>query len=111
LKSVLESEKSFFKNTDFVYISDGSAYVSLKPGTAFGTRGVLGMNLKLTFSNADRHSDNFENLQPNPVFVMLRIIQTMFDNNNMCLIKDFYTDVRNPDPGDIEALRTIDFDE
>lgn len=111
LRHILESEKDFFQSVDFVYIADGSAHVSWKPGITFGSRGILGMTLKLKYSNDDRHSGNYGNLQPNPVFDMLRILETFRDPNNKCLVKGFYDNVRGPDEEDLQALETISFNE
>jgi acetylornithine deacetylase/succinyl-diaminopimelate desuccinylase-like protein len=53
------------------------------------------------------HSGNFGGIQPNPVWGLISLLQTMRDEEGRCLIEGFYDDVFTPEPAALEAAKQL----
>ncbi|UCG03987.1 MAG: M20/M25/M40 family metallo-hydrolase [Candidatus Heimdallarchaeota archaeon] len=107
LDEVLNKEKEFFNNVDLVFVSDGPADPSWKPTISFGARGIVTARIYLHSANNDVHSGNFGGIQPNPALDLMRILQTMVDDNGRCLISGFYDSVFTPDEESLRAAKEL----
>ncbi|MFX0207726.1 MAG: M20/M25/M40 family metallo-hydrolase [Candidatus Hodarchaeota archaeon] len=107
IEEALNAKKEFFKDVDLTIVSDGPADPSWRPTIEFGARGIVTTRLELITASADVHSGNFGGIQPNPVWDLLSILQTMKDENGKCLIEGFYDDVFTPEDEAIEAAAQL----
>ncbi|MFX1536111.1 MAG: M20/M25/M40 family metallo-hydrolase [Promethearchaeota archaeon] len=107
LNEALKAKKDFFRGIDLVIVSDGPAHSSWQPTIEFGVRGIVTATLELCTATSDMHSGNFGGIQPNPVWGLISILQTMRDEEGKCLIEGFYDDVFTPEPAALEAAKQL----
>ncbi len=95
---------------DFVYTSDGPVTNDQYPEIEFGVRGMLYVELRSTGPNRDLHSGHWGGVAPNPIWQLVRLLNTMIDDQNNVLIEGFYDDVLEPTPGARNAMDSLPFD-
>ncbi len=95
---------------DFVYTSDGPVTNDQYPEIAFGVRGLLYVELRSTGPNRDLHSGHWGGVAPNPAWQLVRLLNTMIDDENNVLIEGFYDNVLEPTPGARKAMDALPFD-
>ncbi len=95
---------------DLVYTSDGPVTDSRYPEISFGVRGLLYIELRATGPNRDLHSGHWGGVAPNPIWTLVRALNTMLDDHNRILIDGFYDNVREPTPGARAAMESLPFD-
>jgi len=95
---------------DLVYTSDGPVTDDRYPELSFGCRGVLHIELRSTGPNRDLHSGHWGGVAPNPIWTLVRALNTMLDDNNRILIDGFYDNVNEPTPGARAAMDALPFD-
>ena len=105
LQEAFQAKQDFFRDVDLTVVSDGPASPSWKPELCFGVRGLLCVQFEVSTADSDVHSGNFGGIQPNPVWALMSILQTMRDENGKCLIEGFYDDVFTPEPEALEAAQ------
>jgi acetylornithine deacetylase/succinyl-diaminopimelate desuccinylase-like protein len=110
LEEALYSKEDFFKDVDLVIISDGPADPTWKPTLEFGARGIQTVQIHLKSAKGDVHSGNFGGIQPNPMWNVIKLLQTMRDENGRCLIDGFYDDVFIPSEAAIKAAEDLNRD-
>jgi len=97
-------------SADFVYTSDGPVTDDRFPEIAFGVRGLLYVELRATGPNRDLHSGHWGGVSPNPIWELVRLLNTMIDDENRVLIDGFYDNVLGPTPGARAAMDRLPFD-
>ena len=95
---------------DLVYTSDGPVTDTRYPEIAFGVRGLLYIELRATGPNRDLHSGHWGGVSPNPIWTLVRALNTMLDEQNRITIDGFYDNVREPTPGARAAMDALPFD-
>jgi acetylornithine deacetylase/succinyl-diaminopimelate desuccinylase-like protein len=95
---------------DLVYTSDGPITNDQYPEIAFGVRGLLYVELRSTGPNRDLHSGHWGGVAPNPAWQLVRLLNTMVDDQNNVLIEGFYDNVLPPTPGARAAMDALPFD-
>jgi acetylornithine deacetylase/succinyl-diaminopimelate desuccinylase-like protein len=95
---------------DLVYTSDGPVTDDQYPEISFGVRGLLYIELRATGPNRDLHSGHWGGVAPNPIWTLVRALNTMLDAHNRVLIDGFYDKVGEPTPGARAAMEALPFD-
>ncbi|CAN5795312.1 M20/M25/M40 family metallo-hydrolase [soil metagenome] len=95
---------------DLVFTSDGPVTDDRYPELSFGCRGVLHIELRSTGPNRDLHSGHWGGVAPNPIWTLVRALNTMLDDTNRILIEGFYDNVNEPTPGARAAMNALPFD-
>ncbi|MBA2468024.1 MAG: M20/M25/M40 family metallo-hydrolase [Chloroflexia bacterium] len=95
---------------DLVYTSDGPVTDVRYPEISFGVRGLLYIELRATGPNRDLHSGHWGGVSPNPIWTMVRALNTMLDDQNRILVDGFYDNVKEPTPGARAAMDALPFD-
>ncbi|MDQ3443280.1 MAG: M20/M25/M40 family metallo-hydrolase, partial [Chloroflexota bacterium] len=80
------------------------------PEISFGVRGLLYIELRAIGPNRDLHSGHWGGVAPNPIWTLVRALNTMLDDENRILIDGFYDNVREPTPGARSAMDALPFD-
>ena len=96
---------------DLAYTSDGPVKNDRNPEIAFGTRGLLYIELRSKGPNRDLHSGHWGGISPNPIWTLVRALNTMLDAENHVLIDGFYDNVQEPTPGARAAMDALPFNE
>lgn len=97
-------------NADLVYTSDGPITDDQFPEIAFGVRGMLYVELHATGPNRDLHSGHWGGVSPNPIWELVRLLNTMLDDQNLITIEGFYDNVQQPTQGARAAMDALPFD-
>lgn len=95
---------------DLVYTSDGPVTDAAYPELSFGVRGLLYVELRSKGPNRDLHSGHWGGVAPNPIWNIVRALNTMIDAENHVLIEGFYDNVAEPTPGARAAMESLPFD-
>ncbi|MGN6030839.1 MAG: M20/M25/M40 family metallo-hydrolase, partial [Thermomicrobiales bacterium] len=78
---------------DLVYTSDGPVTDDAWPEIEFGVRGMCYVELRAKGPNRDLHSGHWGGAAPNPIWTLVRALNTMIDDQNHVLIDGFYDNV------------------
>ena len=97
-------------HADLVYTSDGPVKDDRFAEIAFGVRGLLYIELRATGPNRDLHSGHWGGVAPNPIWALVRALNTMLDADNRILIDGFYDNVLPPTGGARAAMDALPFD-
>ncbi len=95
---------------DLVYTSDGPVTDDRYPEITFGVRGLLYIELRAKGPNRDLHSGHWGGVAPNPIWTLVRALNTMIDDENHILIEGFYDNVLEPTPGARAAMDALPVD-
>jgi acetylornithine deacetylase/succinyl-diaminopimelate desuccinylase-like protein len=95
---------------DLIYTSDGPITDEHYPEISFGVRGLLYVELRAAGPNRDIHSGHWGGVAPNPIWQLVRLLNTMIDDQNRILIEGFYDNVLEPTPGAQAAMEKLPFD-
>jgi acetylornithine deacetylase/succinyl-diaminopimelate desuccinylase-like protein len=95
---------------DLVYTSDGPITDDAYPEIEFGVRGMCYVELRAKGPNRDLHSGHWGGAAPNPIWTLVRALNTMIDDQNHVLIEGFYDNVATPTPGARAAMDALPFD-
>jgi acetylornithine deacetylase/succinyl-diaminopimelate desuccinylase-like protein len=64
-----------------------------KPAISLGTRGITGLEVKITGPNRDLHSGIFGGSVPNPIEMLCRMLAALHDDKKQVTVPGFYDDV------------------
>ena len=81
-----------------------------RPIIALGLKGICYVELRIKSTNADAHS-SVAAIIPNAAWRLTWALATLKDKNEKVLIKGFYDRVRKPSKKEVDALKSIGFDE
>lgn len=107
----LLTEKRDRLGCDVVVVSDTPLWKPGRPTLSLGTRGIMGLEVKVTGPNRDLHSGMYGGSVPNPIAVLARMLAALHDDRGRITVPGFYDDVFELDPKLREAWRTLDFDD
>lgn len=96
---------------DYGYLSDGKIQSNGQPVISFGNRGLLYVEMTMTGPNRDLHSGHFAEAVENPNWRMIKLLQSMRDENGRVAIEGFYDNVPAPTGLDRAALDAIPMEE
>lgn len=71
---------------------------------------MLYIELRAKGPNRDLHSGHWGGVSPNPIWTLVRALNTMLDENNRILIDGFYDNVNDPTPGARAAMDALPFE-
>ncbi|MBC8107406.1 MAG: dipeptidase [Anaerolineae bacterium] len=87
---------------DLVVVSDTPLWRANRPAISLGTRGITGLEVKITGPNRDLHSGMYGGSVPNPIDVLCRMIAQLHDDRGRVTVPEFYDDVK-PIPADLRG--------
>jgi acetylornithine deacetylase/succinyl-diaminopimelate desuccinylase-like protein len=96
---------------DVVVVSDTPVLRSGQPALCLGTRGLMGLELKVIGANRDLHSGMYGGSVPNPIQVLCRMLAELHDKRGRVTVPGFYDEVDAVDPKLRETWRSIGFDD
>jgi acetylornithine deacetylase/succinyl-diaminopimelate desuccinylase-like protein len=79
---------------DVVVVSDTPVWKRGQPTISLGTRGITGLEVKVTGPQFDLHSGMYGGSVPNPIAVLCRMLAALHDDQNRVTVPHFYDDVR-----------------
>jgi acetylornithine deacetylase/succinyl-diaminopimelate desuccinylase-like protein len=79
---------------DLVVVSDTPLWRPGRPAISLGTRGITGLEVKVTGPNRDLHSGMYGGSVPNPIDVLCRMLAAFHDDRKMVTVPNFYDEVR-----------------
>src|SRR5690606_17793410 len=80
------------------------------PSIGASLRGLAYFEIRVRGAKTDLHSGTYGGAVANPAAALARIIASFHDDHGRILIDGFYDDVR-AEPGFVEQIRTLPFDE
>lgn len=110
LAEFVENHKELLE-ADLVYTSDGSTHNSGNPLILLGVRGVLTLEMTAKGADFDNHSGNTGNIVPNPAWKLMRLLNTMRDDDGNVLVDGFYDKIRKPSDKEMELLKRLPYDQ
>ncbi|CAM4157736.1 M20/M25/M40 family metallo-hydrolase [Jeotgalicoccus halotolerans] len=110
LAEFVENHKELLE-ADLVYTSDGSSHNSGNPLILLGVRGVLTLEMTAKGADFDNHSGNTGNIVPNPAWKLMRLLNTMRDDDGNVLVDGFYDNIRKPGGKEMELLKRLPYDQ
>ncbi|MFP4001130.1 MAG: M20/M25/M40 family metallo-hydrolase, partial [Thermoplasmata archaeon] len=110
LREVVKGREEF-QEVELAYISDGPIDESNRPQVLLGVRGLLYVELQANGADKDLHSGIYGGPLPNPAWELIRILDSMKDENGKINIDGFYEDVLDITDEDKEVLKEIPVDE
>jgi len=96
---------------DLAISADGGIYAPGVPSVTVGSRGLAGVQLKVTGANADLHSGMYGGAVANPLMAVARILASMQDSDGNVLVEGFYDGIPPLDPVVRARLAQIPDDE
>jgi acetylornithine deacetylase/succinyl-diaminopimelate desuccinylase-like protein len=96
---------------DIGFYSDGPIHPSGRPKISFGNRGMCYVEINHREAGRDVHSGHYAEALPNPNWRMIRLLNSLKDDNGRVLIDGFYDDVLPVTAMEKEVLAKIPFDE
>ena len=95
---------------DLMYAADGPVSETRYPQITYGVRGMLYIELRAKGPNRDLHSGHWGGVAPNPIWMLVRALGTMVDDQNRVTIAGYYDNVVEPTHGARAALAALPFD-
>jgi acetylornithine deacetylase/succinyl-diaminopimelate desuccinylase-like protein len=95
---------------DLTYVADGPIDPSGRPHILMGARGMCYVEVNARGANRDLHSGNYGGPIPNPAWELVRIFDSMKDEDGRITIEGFYDDIRPIKELDRDTLDAIPFD-
>lgn len=87
---------------DLVVVSDTPLWQPGRPALSLGTRGITGLEVRVTGPDRDLHSGIYGGSVPNPIAALARMLAGLHDAAGRVNVPGFYDDVR-PIPPDLRA--------
>src|SRR5688572_22425831 len=98
-------------NCDVVVVSDTPVWKPGQPTISLGTRGLMGVEVRVTGPNRDLHSGMYGGSVPNPIAVLSQMLANLHDVRGRVTVPGFYDDVREVDPQLRAAWTRLGFDD
>ena len=96
---------------DFALVSDTEMFAPDLPTLCVGLRGMCYTELEATGAMTDLHSGMYGGAAPNPLEALARIISKLKDENGKILIPHFYDQVQKPSDDELQAWKSLPFNE
>ena len=96
---------------DFALISDTELFAPGLPTLCVGLRGMIYTEIEVRGARTDLHSGMYGGAAPNPLVALAQILARLKDEEGHILIPGFYDDLVPPSPEELDAWRSLPFDE
>ena len=96
---------------DFALVSDTELFAPGLPTLCVGLRGMIYTELEVRGAKTDLHSGMYGGAAPNPFVSLCQIIARLKDENGRILIPGFYDGMIPPSSEELDAWRSLPFDE
>ena len=96
---------------DFALVSDTELFAPGLPTLCVGLRGMIYTELEVRSSRTDLHSGMYGGAAPNAFVSLVHILAKLKDEKGHILIPGFYDDVIPPSAEELEAWKSLPFDE
>jgi len=96
---------------DFALVSDTELFAPGLPTLCVGLRGMIYTELEVRGAKSDLHSGMYGGAAPNPFVSLAQILAKLKDENGHILIPGFYDDIIPPSAEELNAWRSLPFDE
>jgi acetylornithine deacetylase/succinyl-diaminopimelate desuccinylase-like protein len=96
---------------DFALICDTELFAPGLPTLCIGLRGMIYTEIEARGAKTDLHSGMYGGAAPNPFVALAQVIAKLKDESGKVLIPGFYDKVRDPDAAELEAWKSLPFDE
>ncbi|HWE84813.1 MAG TPA: dipeptidase [Terracidiphilus sp.] len=96
---------------DFALVSDTEMFAPGLPTLCVGLRGMIYTELEVKGAKSDLHSGMYGGAAPNPFMALAHILAKLKDEGEHILIPGFYDDVQAPSKEELEAWKSLPFDE
>ena len=96
---------------DFALVSDTEMFAPGLPTLCVGLRGMIYTELEVRGAKTDLHSGMYGGAAPNPFVALAQIIARLRDEQGHIQIPGFYDDIIPPSREELEAWRSLPFDE
>jgi acetylornithine deacetylase/succinyl-diaminopimelate desuccinylase-like protein len=97
--------------SDFTLVSDTEMFAPDLPTLCVGLRGMIYTEIEVKGAKSDLHSGVYGGVAPNPFMALIHIIGKLKDEHGHILIPGFYDDVQAPNKKELEAWKSLPFDE
>lgn len=108
LSGILQKKKKELK-ADYLAIVDLGMPKPNKPAVTLGIRGLVTMDVEVTGSNIDLHSGSHGGIAFNPIHALVKLLDSVRDEDGWLTIPGFYDDVL-PLPEEDKKHVSFDFD-
>ncbi|KAB0676810.1 M20/M25/M40 family metallo-hydrolase [Aureimonas leprariae] len=95
---------------DLVLSADGAMWRADLPSVTVASRGLLGLDVRLTGAAKDLHSGRHGGSAPNPVRALVAMLASLHDADGNVLVEGFADGATPPDPAILAAIRAARFD-
>jgi acetylornithine deacetylase/succinyl-diaminopimelate desuccinylase-like protein len=96
---------------DFALISDTEMFAPDLPTLCVGLRGMIYTEIEVRGAKTDLHSGMYGGAAPNPFLALAQILAKLKDENGRILIPGFYDKVAAPSGEELQAWKSLPFDE
>jgi acetylornithine deacetylase/succinyl-diaminopimelate desuccinylase-like protein len=96
---------------DLILSSDGGQWDEHQPVLILGTRGVAAISLDVEGPDHDLHSGTYGGTIANPIHALVRILDSMHDQDGLITVDGFYDSVRSLTDGERAQLARVPFAE
>jgi acetylornithine deacetylase/succinyl-diaminopimelate desuccinylase-like protein len=96
---------------DFALVCDTELFAPDLPTLCVGLRGMIYTELEVRTSRTDLHSGMYGGAAPNPFMTLSHILTKLKDEHEHILIPGFYDAVLAPSPEELDAWKSLPFDE
>ena len=96
---------------DFALMCDTELFAPDLPTLCVGLRGMIYTEIEVKGAKSDLHSGMYGGAAPNPFMALIHIIAKLKDEHEHILIPGFYDDVQAPSKEELEAWKSLPFDE
>ena len=110
LDDLLYARKDWFKDVDYVCISDNYWLGNQHPCITYGLRGVCYFGLEIECASRDLHSGVFGGAVHEAMTDLVALMSQLVDSNGRILIPGMYDDVAPMFPNENEMYEKITFD-
>jgi acetylornithine deacetylase/succinyl-diaminopimelate desuccinylase-like protein len=110
LDGFIEQNKTLLA-ADFVLSADGAMWRVDVPSLTVASRGLAGLELKLTGASKDLHSGRHGGAVANPLHAMAQLIATLHEPDGRVAVAGFYDAVRALTPAERADIAALPFDD
>jgi acetylornithine deacetylase/succinyl-diaminopimelate desuccinylase-like protein len=97
-------------SADCILISDTDIINNNTPSITTGLRGLTYLQIEVTGANRDLHSGVYGGAVANPINVLCKMVDSLFDENNHITIPGLYDDVLELSQSERQAMAQAPFD-
>src|ERR1700761_5740927 len=96
---------------DFALVSDTEMFAPELPTLCVGLRGMIYTEVEAVGAKTDLHSGIYGGAAPNPFVALAHVIAQLKDKDGRILIPGFYDKVESPTADELNAWKSLPFDE